>query len=85
MEDQILKLKASLYDKDLELEQAKADSKNISGALDLLLKALQDKLEITDEQLQRYGTIEAFVKDLEKYVLVKEEVESVEEEILPTA
>lgn len=75
MEDQVTDLKAKLYDKSEELLEAQKKSEGLVVTINTILKALQDKLELTDEDFQAYGSVDELIKELEKLVLIKEDVE----------
>ena len=75
MEDQVTDLKAKLYDKSEELLEAQKKSEGLVVTINTILKALQEKLELTDEDFQAYGSVDELIKELEKLVLIKEDVE----------
>lgn len=79
MEDQIIKLKAKLFDKSEEVLTAQTHANGVTSTLELVIKCLQDKLELTDEEIRAYGSTEDFLKELDKLVLIKEEVEATSE------
>jgi len=75
MEDQIKDLKAKLFDSSEEITGLKEHAEGLVGTINAILKALQDKLELTDEVFQSYGSVEELLKELESLVLIKEDVE----------